>query len=274
MSGLSLAHRKAIGRALRTRDPEIGLGPVWKEIYRYFGIGRIEGRKLRLTAADFETLRKAADIEFGGDPRESLSTLDRIEAAPYTLDEKQAGRRPNEGYVLIKGAGFAPLLALPDGCALRVSLDLLDIEAISCVLVVENLDCFDQIHRFTLPDKLHDALVVYRGHSASTGGNWQLLRRLPASATVTVFPDHDPAGLAIAASLPRSTHLLTPALTAPLLAKGNREHFQRQHKQARHLDSIALGGWQTVWAEMKLAGVSIKQQHMLAQGSALSCVER
>ena len=274
MPGLSLTHRKAIGRALRDRDSEIALGPVWKEIYRYFGIGRIEGRKLRFAHADFETLLKAAVTEFGGDPRESLSTLDRIEAAPYTRDEKQAGRRPDYGYVHAKGALPAPLPALPTGCALRVSLDRLDTDAVTCVLVVENLDCFDQIHRFTLPESLCDALVLYRGHSATTGGNRQLLQCLPADATVTVFPDHDPAGLAIAASLPRATHLLTPALTPELLAKGSREHFDRQHRQAKHLDSMALGSWQAVWEEMKRGGVSIKQQHMLALGAPLHCVGR
>ena len=274
MFGLGLAHRRAIGRALRNRDLQVALGPVWREIYRHFGIGRIEGRKLRFAPADLEILLKAAVTAFGGDPRESLSALNRIEAAPHALDEKQAGLRPNEGYVLAKGALPAPLPDLPAGCALRVSLDQLDVAAIGIVLVVENLDCFDQVHRFALPEQLRDALVIYRGHSASTGGNRQLLQRLPAAIPVVVFADYDPAGLVIAATLPHASHLLVPQLTPELLAKGSREHFQRQHLQARHLDNSALGGWQAVWAEMKLGGVSVKQQHMLAMGAPLHCIGR
>lgn len=101
-----------------------------------------------------------------------------------------------------------------------------------------------------------------------------MLQRLPVSVPVVVFADYDPAGLVIAATLPQASHLLVPQLTPELLAKGSREHFQRQHLQARHLDNSALGGWQAVWAEMKLGGVSVKQQHMLAMGAPLHCIDR
>lgn len=101
-----------------------------------------------------------------------------------------------------------------------------------------------------------------------------MLQSLPASVLVTVFPDYDPAGLAIAATLAGASHVLIPQLTPKLLAKGNREHFHKQHLQARDLDSLELGGWQAVWKEMKQIGVSIKQQHMLALGAPLRCIAR
>lgn len=274
MPGLGLAHRKAIGLLLRSRNTQVPLGPVWQEIYRVFRIGRIEGRKLYFTAKDFEPLLTAARVEFGGDPREALGELDRIQAAPYSIDEKQAGRRPDDRYVLIKGALPNTLPALPDELALRVPLEHLDPDAIAQVVLVENLDCFDQIHRFSLPEEWHNALLLYRGHGRLARGTSQLLGILPTSVPICVFPDYDPAGLEIATTLPQASHLLVPQLTSELLAKGSREHFHKQHLQARYLDHNALGGWQAVWAEMKQGGVSVKQQHMLAFGAALRCIVR
>lgn len=247
---------------------------TWEDIHRAFEVGRVERRRSKFTPRERDQLREEARHYFDWDLIEPPPVGDRIQAAHQARDEKLAPQRPDDDFVLTKGSLPAPLPALPAVCALRVPLDQLDVAAIGSVLVVENLDCFDQVHRFALPDSLRDALVLYRGHGAATRGTRQLLQRLPAAVSVTVFPDYDPAGLAIAATLPRASHLLLPQLTSELLAKGSREHFQRQHLQAKHLDGTALGGWQAVWAEMKQAGVSIKQQHMLALGTPLHCMAR
>lgn len=271
---LGRSHASAVHRLLNNHLLEVTYTLAWRDIHRAFELGRVERHRLILTPRERELLRKEAERYFGWDLIKPLPSEDRIQAAAQAIDEKLAPQRPDDGFVLAKGALPAPLPALTSSCALRVALDQLDVAAIGSVLVVENLDCFDQVHRFALPARLRDALVLYRGHGAATRGTRQLLQRLPAVIPVVVFADYDPAGLVIAAALPQASHLLVPQLTPELLAKGSREHFQRQHLQARHLDNSALGGWQAVWAEMKLGGVSVKQQHMLAMGAPLHCIGR
>jgi hypothetical protein len=267
-------HAKALHHLLRNRLPVVPYTVTWQAIHRAFELGQVERRRLHFSPQDHEQLREEARRHFGWDLIEPLPGEDRIQAAAHAIDEKLAPQRPDDGFVLAKGVLPSPLPALPAGCALRVSLEQLEVAAIRSVLVIENLDCFDQIHRLALPDELDASLVLYRGHGAATRGTRQLLQSLPVSVLVTVFPDFDPAGLAIAATLAGASRVLVPQLTPDLLAKGNRDHFQKQHLQARHLDSINLGDWQAVWKEMKQAGVSIKQQHMLAQSVPLRCIAR
>ena len=271
---LGRSHANAVHRLLRNQLLEVSCSAIWNDIHRAFELGRIESGRLKFSPHERELLREEAKRQFGWNLIEPLPAEDRIQAAAQAIDEKLAPQRPDDGFVLAKGMLPSPLPALPAGCALRVALQQLDVASIASVLVIENLDCFDQIHRFALPDGLHASLMLYRGHGGATRGTRQLLQRLPATVPIVVFPDYDPAGLAIAATLPHASHVLVPGLTPELLIKGSREHFHKQHLQAKHLDSCELGAWQTVWTEMKQMGVSIKQQHMLAFGAPLRCVAR
>ena len=267
-------HANAVHHLLRNQLLEVAYNAAWQDIHRAFELGRVERRRLIFSPRERELLREEAKRQFGWDLIKPPPSEDRIQAATQAIDEKLAPQRPDDGFVLAKGVLPVPLPALPTGCALRVALAHLNLAAIHSVLVVENLDCFDQVHRFLLPDDLGDALVLYRGHGAATRGIRQLLQCLPASVPVVVFPDYDPAGLVIAATMTGASHMLVPQLSPELLAKGSREHFHKQHLQAKHLNSSALGGWQAVWAEMKQGGVSVKQQHMLALGAPLRCICR
>ena len=166
-------------------------------------------------------------------------------------------------HALVKGALPAPLPTLPPEMSLRVPLNSLDLAAITQVLVIENLDSFDDWQHYAAPIELAGSLLLYRGHGGLARGARRLLASLPPATPVVAFVDYDPAGLAIAASL-NATHLLLPALDGALLEKGSREHFMHQSRQAAHLDSLELGRWQAVWNEMKRHRCSIKQQHMLA----------
>lgn len=267
-------HANAVHHLLRNQLLEVPYNAAWQDIHRAFELGRVERRRLIFSPRERELLREEAKRQFGWDLIKPPPAEGRIQAAAQAIDEKLAPQRPDDAYVLAKGRLPAPLPALPAGCALRVALDQLDMTAIGSVLVVENLDCFDQIHRYPLPEMLGEALVLYRGHGATTRGTRRLLQSVPAAIPVVLFPDYDPAGLVIATAMPHASHLLVPQFTPELLAKGSREHFHRQHLQARHLDNSMLGGWQRVWTEMKQAAVSIKQQHMLAQGTPLRCIAR
>lgn len=273
MSGLGNQHRNAIAKALCSRLREVTLTDTWQAIHRHFGIGCIEGRKLRFAPQDFELLLIAARHEFGGDPRESLQGLTRAAAASQLIDEKLAPLRPDDGFVLVKGQLPASLPQLDTDLALRVPLGRLDPGAIEQVLVVENLDSFDDCHAYRLPGALAGSLVLYRGHGGVARGTRRLLTSLPPGTPITVFADYDPAGLLIASTL-GATQLLLPMLDDKLLAKGHREHFTHQYTARRYLERAELAGWQPVWEEMKERQLSIKQQHMLALGASLYLLPR
>ncbi len=274
MAGLSKRHMQAVHRLLREGLDSVARSPTWDEIQQAFELGETRGRRLHFSAEQRRELRAQAERAWGFDPLAGVPEGNRRQVAASAIDEKIAGERPDDRHVLVKGQLPAPLPSLTPELSLRVPLTALRLDAISQVVVVENLDSFDDWHAFAAPTELADSLVLYRGHGGLARGTRQLLTILPEQIRVTVFPDWDPAGLRIAHTLPRADALLLPDLDERLLAKGSRAHFARQHQAAQYLDNATLDGWGAVWEAMKAAQVSIKQQHMLALGVRLRWVAR
>lgn len=260
---------QAVHRLLRERLDRVPRSAVWEQIHRAFEIGEPRDRNLHFNAEQRRLLREQCRSAWGFDPLEGVPQGNRREVAAEAIDEKIARERPDDRYVLVKGRLPEPLPPLASDLSLRVPVSGLNPDAIAQVVVIENLDSFDDWYAFRSPAELADALVLYRGHAGLARGTRNLLSILPEHIPVTVFPDWDPAGLLIALTLPRADALLAPTLTDALLAKGSPEHFAGQHREARHLDNADLGGWQPVWDAMKAARISLKQQHMLALGAAL-----
>lgn len=275
MAGLTARHLQAIHALLRKRDSSVSLGPTWQQIHEELEVGERRGNRLHFSDEMLRILRQAAERASGADLLIAAPGSTRLEAARQGfIDEKNARQRPDDGYVLVKGALPAPLPQLAPELSLRVLLSSLELAAIGQVLVIENLDCFDNCHQYRLPEATGRSLVVYRGHDAQAKGMLQLLRSLPPATPIVCFPDYDPAGLGIALALPRCDALLVPELTPTLLAKGSRDDFLGQHRSISHLERSELGGWQAVWEEMKGKQLSIKQQHMLALEAPLRLVAR
>ncbi|SDR84663.1 DUF7281 domain-containing protein [Pseudomonas oryzae] len=264
MAGLSRSHHNAVHRLLRERLERVEFNRTWQQLHAHFELGRPMGKWLHFDAETRRLLQRLARDAWGFDPLAGVPDGSRREVAAHAVDEKIARRRPDDDFVLVKGTLPAPLPALARGLSLRVALQRLDAAAIARVLLIENLDSFDDWEDYPAPPELAGSLVVYRGHRGLARGARQLLERLPAATPVVVFADYDPAGLAIAASLPRADALLLPELDEALRASGSREHFDRQFRQAAQLEEAELGGWQSIWGEMQRHRVSIKQQHMLA----------
>lgn len=229
--------------------------------------------KLLLSEADHQALRTLFLRIEQWDPITPPPAGSRTEVAHQFRDDKLAPQRPGDDFVLIKGNLPAPLPALPPGLSLRVPLDTLPLADIQTLVLVENLDSFDRWQDYRLPAELDNAVVLYRGHGGLARGARQLIGQLPASVTLHVFADFDPAGLAIAASTP-ARGLLIPLLSDALLDKSHRDHFERQYRAARHLDQQNLEGWQPVWHTLREQRLSIKQQHMLALDAPLHLVMR
>lgn len=274
MAGLSRSHHNAVHRLLRERLDKVELNRTWQQLHAHFEVGRPTGKWLHFDAETRRLLQRMAQAEWGFDPLEGVPDGSRREVAARAVDEKIARRRPDDDFVLLKGTLPAPLPPLAPGLSLRVALECLDTAAIAKVVLIENLDSFDDWEDYPAPPELAGSLIVYRGHRGLARGARQLLEGLPPATRVIVFPDYDPAGLAIAAALPCADDLLLPELDEALLATGNRAHFTRQFRQAHQLEDADLEGWQDEWQTMKRHAVSIKQQHMLALGAVLRQVPR
>jgi hypothetical protein len=84
-------------------------------------------------------------------------------------------------------------------------------------------------------------------------------------APVTVFPDFDPAGLALALSTPNFEDILWPGqekLKEMLDAQGSRDIFDQQMVGARgRLLRGARGDLQTAWAMINAVGKGIAQEN-------------
>jgi len=81
--------------------------------------------------------------------------------------------------VLVKGRLPSPLPVLNSELSLRVPLASLDLESIGQIVLVNNLDSFDDWHAHPAPGELADSLVLYRGHGGH-GGLARGARWLPA----------------------------------------------------------------------------------------------
>jgi hypothetical protein len=242
MAGLSKRHMQAVHRLLREGLDSVARSTTWDEIQQAFELGETRGRRLHFSAEQRRELRAQAKQAWGFDPLAGVPEGNRRQVAASAIDEKIARERPDARHVLVKGELPAPLPRLTPELSLRVPLTALSLDAIRQVVVVENLDSFDDWHAFAAPAELAAALVLYRGHGGLARGTRQLLTILPEQIPVTVFPDWDPAGLRIAQTLPRADALLLPDLDQRLLAKGSRVHFARQHQAAQYLDHAALDG--------------------------------
>ncbi|MBB3103987.1 DUF7281 domain-containing protein [Azomonas macrocytogenes] len=265
---------RLVHNQLRKYAHQVKLTPAWREIHTVFDIGEIRGNQLYLPPEQQRILAELAHQAWGIDPLEPLPTGNRVQAAATAIDEKIAPTRPDENHVLVKGRLPAPLPVLSAQLSLRVPLSSLDLAQIRQVLIIENLDSFDDWQEFSLPPEIAQSLVLYRGHNGLAKGLRTLLVNLPQACRITVFPDWDLAGLQIAHTLPRADALLVPRLSKKLLEKGHRGHFIRQHRAARYLDTAKLDGWNKIWLDMKEKQISIKQQHMLALASELQLIWR
>lgn len=105
-----------------------------------------------------------------------------------------------------------------DGAGQVVDVDQreLDLSQFADLVVVENLDCFYELHQFELPLSVPTSLVVYRGDTHYSKGRAALLNRWKSgwkgsnSRPLRYFGDLDPKGLHIAQS-EGFTHIAAPA---------------------------------------------------------------
>ncbi|CAG9165412.1 DUF7281 domain-containing protein [Cupriavidus pinatubonensis] len=201
-------------RLIAARPATRKAGPLSLTIATY-GVGRASGRSIHYGPSDWETAAKL--LENRGIP---LSRPDgemrRAETVEYAgVSEKAFGSRPHSNSVALRtahgdcdldGAGLkAPgggYMVLTTEDAMRVRCDR--------ILLVENLETFRHLHRYEwITYGRGSTLAIFRGDptfSLADAAKVLAARGEPVDA----FVDFDPAGLSIAASLPRLAHLILP----------------------------------------------------------------
>ncbi|WP_221074831.1 DUF7281 domain-containing protein [Agarivorans aestuarii] len=256
----------------------------WKTIINALDLSDwVYQNSLNLDFAKREELYQLSKDILGLDLNLDLHSSDRKLASQKAGDDKLAGIKPNDNFLLSKQLhhGSAPSLLFysSDQLATRCPIDSLNLSLLDAVIVVENLLAFDAIEQFKLPTLPSNTLVVYRGDAQhSPKAVKTLINKLPSSVMLIAFTDFDPAGFLIAINTGHQIHALMPKLSPELIKQASsaakRADFIKQYKQTEALDknNEQLGGWLKHWNENKKIATSISQELMLNQNAKLELV--
>ena len=208
-------------RILQDSKESVTAGKSARAIHSQYNLGSLRSNTLRLTArdrAEMATMLEANGFSLTPVAASGMSRSDKLGAGvPF---EKTGGNAVKVGRVSLKalaGQGLqlnSKILELPDGGHLDVNWrTIAPVIGHDSILVVENYEVFDQIHRMSidLPGDCASPLVIYRGdrlESRQDNVNAFLSAlRIPVLACV----DLDPQGLLIAYRLPRLCGVVAPS---------------------------------------------------------------
>lgn len=155
---------------------------------------------------------------------DALSQNSRLDNATYSQQElKSIGVKPRQQRVLLKLTTPAAAVGITVG-VIDIDWQQLPLAQFDALLVVENLDCFYQLHAFTLQLPYQQPLIIYRGDKLYSKGCKALKAAwLRQNKTAIYFGDFDAKGVSIALNegysamlLPDFATLLQHASTAML----------------------------------------------------------
>lgn len=216
---------------------------------------------------------------------QAVSGLSRFEQGQLGNWENKNISRPKQGRVLVlqpnTSAIQLPVLQkTPAELVLDVTVEQLDLQRPSSLLVVENLDMFYlclEKHRQgeqLLPECCAESLVVYRGHQHDAAAVKTLVEYFVASQRPTYYlGDFDPAGLNIALDmkfdfilLPR-LELLHDRTYSERYDSKQQQDFERLLKRSQHWpqDHVVQGFLQALLQEQR----SLRHQRF---SGALECL--
>jgi len=252
-----------------TGSGQKGVSLASRHFHRHFGMGRIVGQAFVFAEKDAQIARQLL-INAGLPLSPPDQEIRRSEAARNNpADEKSGTLAPHQDSIAIKTAhGLCDLDGQP---VASVGYQVLTLEQslrvrADALLLVENLESmrFLERNRWIEFDGL-SVLAVFRGD--------RLLRPdvaasfLDASSLpVWAYFDFDPAGLGLAARLPRLDRILLPdeARLAAAARKANQVHLFAD-QIAQWGPSLALDGREIVkrpWALMQLLRLGLAQEIM------------
>ena len=146
---------------------------------------------------------------------DALSQNSRLDNAEHSQQElKSVGLKPRQQRVLVSLAQ-PQLVAGIAAQVLDINWQQLPLAQFDALLVVENLDCFYQLHAFTLQLPYKQPLIVYRGDSQYSKGCKALKTAwLRQNKPAIYFGDFDAKGVSIALNEGYSAMLLPDFATA------------------------------------------------------------
>lgn len=216
-------------RVCHSRETRFDAGKGLLRFCEMYSIGQRKGASIRLTERDKEEISKLLKSCEGIDASTALpdswDDLSRAESMNLGNNEKLAGGSVGEGRILVKALPGRELAlcggrwVLPDHADMGVDLNsVLRFPILhGSLLIVENRQTFQDIGRVRKDLLLEvsdtNPLVVFRG-DAEGGARVDSTHRLIAATRIPVFAfvDFDPAGMMIAARLPRIDQLVSPHL--------------------------------------------------------------
>ncbi len=235
------------------------------------GLGRVQGSRIYYLEADFESARHKL-ISRGFDVARPQGTYTRGEA-PKGRSEKSGAQKVTHGLVAISTLNMPDLrapargfLAIPWANALVIPYQVL--------LLVENLEALQRIGEFGwLEDyvKGRPVVALYRG--APGWFRTDSAATLIASDTrpVLAFFDFDPAGLAMAVSVPRREALCLPPwelLRTSLQEQQRRNLYAQSYDESRaQLDAITDPQIALAWKRMQQLTLGLDQEHFPLTGT-------
>lgn len=255
-------------------------GEIANFFFEHYSVGTMVGRNIEYRDADHkraESLLRTHDLPV--QPLKSDAT--RADVARYGgLSEKNFSEAPHARSVAVKFIGGCSLngqsLATPSGTymvlypesAMQVTCDRL--------LLVENLETFRRLedYKWVRYDAL-SVMAIFRGDpSLSISDALEVVRRRPEA--IWAFVDFDPAGLAIANSLPqgRLERVVLPAATwlekAADTHRGRQLYADQAGRYTASLDSSIHAQVCLWWREMKHLQSAVTQERMLSANQCLS----
>jgi hypothetical protein len=213
----------------------------WRVLHEEYNIGLVQGYDLKLTAQDRARLEELIRLEMGLKLQETaiadLSAMNREEALAHTYDEKLAGKKVKAQRLAFKVLAGQRLhinqqqYNLPGYCHIDMSLDQLHSIEHSCIIIVENYRCFDQLQKIklNLPSEYKNPLVIYRGDNVYSEQALRQLLKATGLPVIAMF-DIDLQSLLMAYSFPYVLGLMCVSLPEldDLLHKGNAELYTKQ----------------------------------------------
>jgi hypothetical protein len=206
-------------------------------------------------------------------PPDAWDQLTRAESLALGRDEKWAGGPARRDRVAVKTLlgqplliGHQPLLLPPRSHLEADAVEIGGSVEHDTVLLVENWECFDRIHEMQLDFSAAgpNPLVLWRGGSseARVDASQNFLKTL--NRPVWAFVDYDPAGLVIAAKLPRLQGIISPdhaVLGRLLKAHGLEDRYRCQLPGATtFLDNCVHQAVVSLWTMLRQAGRALPQE--------------
>lgn len=245
-----------------------------------FSVGHRRGSGWVFTPRDKETVRgllRAVEIDpatdvsaWDGVARADALTLGRNEKFTTTpVQRKRVAVKSLPGRALQLGG---QALSLPPGCNIEADAALVASTSVhDTVLFVENWENFASIHETSLDLAVagENPLVLWRGAKEGTRTDAALWLVRALGVPVWAFADFDPAGLLIAARLPRLCGVIAPpdAVLERDLATGLADRYQAQLPgAAAALDACEHAEIQRLWAILRRHGRALPQERYLRHG--------